>query len=56
MSFKTLAFALLIQFIFLASITLGFLLDPLIGFWIVGFYFFIVGSFLIYRFLRELQI
>ncbi|CEK10135.1 Uncharacterised protein [Legionella hackeliae] len=55
MNFKALAHTSLIQCIFFASIFLGFLLDPLIGIWLAGFYFFIIGSFFIYRFFRELH-
>jgi len=41
--------ALLFQIIFLGLIFLGTLLDPLIGLWVAAIYFFIVGSYLVYR-------
>lgn len=38
----------LIQFFIAALVFLGFLLDPLIGVWVVAIYFLVIGSFLMY--------
>ncbi|STX55561.1 Uncharacterised protein [Legionella beliardensis] len=47
--FKAFLLVIVIQTVFFALGFLGFLLDPLIGVWIVGIYFFIVSSFLMYN-------
>jgi hypothetical protein len=41
---------ILVQLIIVGLVFLGFLLDPLIGVWIVGIYFSVIGSFLTYYF------
>lgn len=38
----------LIQFFIVALVFFGFLLDPLIGVWVVAIYFLVIGSFLMY--------
>ncbi|EHL29989.1 hypothetical protein LDG_8041 [Legionella drancourtii LLAP12] len=43
--------SIVVQLFFIGFVFLGFLLDPLIGLWIVAFYFFVIGSFLIYYFI-----
>lgn len=48
---KAVLLTLVIQLFVVALFFLGFLLDPLIGIWVVAVYFFVVGSFCIYRFI-----
>jgi hypothetical protein len=42
--------AVIMQMFFVGSIFVGFLMDPLLGLIVVGVYFFIVGTFLIFHF------
>lgn len=37
------------------AIFMGFLLDPLLGLWVAGFYFFVVGSLLMFSFFLKLE-
>lgn len=46
---KALLLALFIQGCIAGLIFFGGLLDPLIGLWIVGIYFFVIGVYLMYR-------
>ncbi len=48
----TIIFQLLVIFL----VFLGFLLDPLMGVWIVAIYFFVIGSFLTYYFFSHIPI
>lgn len=48
---KALTLALFIQFCIAGLIFLGGLLDPLLGLWVVGIYFFVIGFYLMYRYL-----
>jgi len=50
---KTTAFllALVVQICIAGLIFFAGLLDPLLGLWIVGIYFFIIGTYLMYRYL-----
>lgn len=48
---KALLLALVIQMCIAGLIFLGGLLDPLLGLWVMGIYFFIVGYYLMYRYL-----
>jgi len=48
---KALLLALVIQMCIVGLIFLGGLLDPLLGLWVMGIYFFIVGYYLMYRYL-----
>jgi hypothetical protein len=43
--------ALFIQIIIAGLFFLGGLLDPLLGLWVAGIYFFVVGFYLTYRYL-----
>lgn len=43
--------ALVIQICVAGLIFVGGLLDPLLGLWVVGIYFFIVGTYLMYRYI-----
>lgn len=45
---RTVLLAIVCQFIFAGFIFVGFLLDPLLGIWVAGIYFFVIGSFLMY--------
>lgn len=44
-------FAFLIQVCIAGLIFTGMILDPLIGLWVAGIYFFVVGSFLLYHYI-----
>ena len=46
---KALLLSLVIQACIAALIFFGGVLDPLIGLWVAGIYFFIIGSYLMYR-------
>lgn len=46
---SVLLLALVIQICIAGLIFVGGLLDPLIGLWVVGIYFFIIGTYLTYR-------
>lgn len=48
---KAFLLTLVIQLFVVALFFLGFLLDPLIGIWVVAVYFFVIGSFCIYQFI-----
>lgn len=48
---KALLLALVIQACIAGLIFLGGLLDPLLGLWVMGIYFFVVGYYLMYRYL-----
>jgi len=48
---KALLLALVIQMCIAGLIFVGGLLDPLLGLWVMGIYFFIVGYYLMYRYL-----
>ncbi len=47
---------ILVQSIILAIVFIGFLLDPLLGLWVVGIYFFGAGTFLMYQFIKNLNL
>ncbi len=51
---QALLLAVFIQLCIAALVFFGFILDPLIGFWIVGIYFFIINFYLVYRYLLGL--
>ena len=51
---KACLLALLIQICIAGLIFLGGLLDPLLGLWVAGIYFFIAGVYLMYRYLLTL--
>ena len=48
---KAFVFALVVQICIAGLIFFAGLLDPLLGLWIVGIYFFIIGTYLMYRYL-----
>ena len=48
---KAFVFALVVQTCIAGLIFLAGLLDPLLSLWIVGIYFFIIGTYLMYRYL-----
>ena len=50
---KSILSVLVIQVFFLALFFGGFLLDPLIGLWVLAMYFFLVSTFFIYSFFLE---
>ncbi len=43
--------ALIIQICIAGLMFMGGLLDPLLGLWVVGIYFFILGTYLMYQYL-----
>jgi lipopolysaccharide export LptBFGC system permease protein LptF len=54
---KSILIVIVIQFFFAALTFVGFLLDPLIGVWVVAIYFFGIGSFLMYCYVeRQLRL
>jgi len=56
MKIKALLLATIVQALFMLLLFIGGLLDPLLGLYVAGFYFFGVGYFLTYRFiLAKLQ-
>lgn len=48
---KALVLALFIQTCIAGLMFIGGILDPLIGLWIVGIYFFVIGFYLMYRYI-----
>jgi hypothetical protein len=50
---KTILLVILVQLLFLAILFGGVLIDPLIGVYMIGFYFAVIGSFLLYYFIRS---
>lgn len=50
MKIKAFLLATLVQASFILLFFIGGLLDPLLGLYVAGFYFFVVGYFLAYRF------
>ena len=51
MKIKVALITILIQATVLGMFFVGFLMDPLVGIWVVGIYFFVIGTFLVYRYL-----
>lgn len=46
---KAVLCTLIIQMCFIGLFFFGSLLDPLIGLWVAGIYFFVIGSYLMYH-------